>query len=149
MECKNHKMQFVKYLKSNNSIAINKQCFTCGELDVKMFAYKMVENIENIPFRDLNLYENWKNNKNLFFEKYENYLNSDSWKNKRIEVLRKYKNKCVLCFASAEVVHHLHYARLFEEKITDLIPLCNDCHDNLHNDMRGFENLKNTINITK
>ncbi len=32
----------------------------------------------------------------------------------------------------AEDVHHLTYARLYDEMLFDLIAVCRDCHERLH-----------------
>lgn len=60
---------------------------------------------------------------------YEAYLQSDTWRQKRTQRLEIGKNRCAACHdRKALHVHHLTYARIFNEEMSDLIPLCGDHH---------------------
>lgn len=61
---------------------------------------------------------------------YKAYLKSDRWKAKRQEVFAHYGKRCYACQKQARIlhVHHMDYARLGKERVTDLIPLCVPCH---------------------
>lgn len=64
---------------------------------------------------------------------YYRYIGSKAWENKRQQALKHYGNKCATCKATTNLrVHHLTYARLGQEKMSDLQVLCNDCHCNRH-----------------
>jgi hypothetical protein len=59
---------------------------------------------------------------------YERYLQSEAWQEKRIQRLAIAQNRCAACSNSRAVhVHHLTYARIFNEDMADLLPLC-DLH---------------------
>jgi hypothetical protein len=152
-DCENHKMVYVNKIMTNNSNRIIKQCIICGSYDYKAekiskaLDFWSVTNIFEIPLFDENKYiifENKRENfyikkrqeKSDFFEsnknKYLDYLKSKEWIQKRNLIMQKYKNKCVLCFSPAEVVHHLHYRNIYNEDFRDLISLCKDCHSYIH-----------------
>ena len=66
---------------------------------------------------------------------YKNYLKSKHW----ISVKEKYKNSklnkncCYCCNSKKNLqLHHKTYKRLYKEKLTDLIYLCDKCHTQVH-----------------
>lgn len=66
---------------------------------------------------------------------YKDYLQSEHWKFLRKEKLRKAVWRCELCGEkgwSNLNVHHKHYETVGEEKLTDLIVLCKNCHSKHH-----------------
>ena len=64
---------------------------------------------------------------------YEVYIHSQEWERKRQWALTYWGNKCATCFTSRELeVHHRTYERLGHELITDLIVLCDGCHEKFH-----------------
>lgn len=73
-----------------------------------------------------------QNRKARWFMQYHEYLESDAWKEKRQAILERDGFTCQRCAAPAEVVHHVCYWNLFNEEPEDLISLCSDCHDILH-----------------
>ena len=71
-------------------------------------------------------------------EKYDEYINSEEWKRKREEVFDLKGRECSICGTSYGIiqVHHLNYDYFGHEEendYEDIIPLCKDCHDTLHN----------------
>ena len=61
--------------------------------------------------------------------KYHDYLLSSEWQLKRASVLAFWGGRCALCYSDQFIeVHHRTYVRLYHELLTDLIPLCNNCH---------------------
>jgi 5-methylcytosine-specific restriction endonuclease McrA len=63
---------------------------------------------------------------------YAEYLNSPRWQAKRSEVMRRDKFTCQGCRGRATLVHHLTYANVGDELLFQLIALCDDCHDRVH-----------------
>ena len=64
--------------------------------------------------------------------KYERYVQTDCWKLRRARYL-KLQDRCEVCQNHVELdVHHLSYERLGEERDSDLIAVCRDCHALLH-----------------
>lgn len=69
---------------------------------------------------------------------YSEYMRSPQWKRKRYQVLTYWGHKCGMCYKPGKLqVHHRTYERLGCELITDLIPLCEDCHTAFHGKGRG------------
>ena len=65
-------------------------------------------------------------------ERYQRYLQSDTWKTKRKSVLQAAGFRCRRCGAPATEVHHETYKRIYNERMSDLTALCNNCHEAAH-----------------
>lgn len=64
---------------------------------------------------------------------YAKYIRSPKWKAKRAEVILRAGGTCERCSIWPVVnVHHLTYARLGDERLTDLMGVCAMCHDQIH-----------------
>lgn len=69
---------------------------------------------------------------------YQAYMKSEAWRKKRAEVIRRAKGRCERCRRWAIVnVHHLTYARLGREFLSDLLGVCVKCHKELHDGSTG------------
>jgi 5-methylcytosine-specific restriction endonuclease McrA len=67
------------------------------------------------------------------YYKYQVYLSSYEWKEKRKLVLARDNNLCQECKVKpAEDVHHLTYKNLYDEPLEDLQSLCRTCHSTAH-----------------
>ena len=64
--------------------------------------------------------------------KYQKYLQSDMWQQKRASVLKLAGYTCRRCGARATEVHHETYKRLYKERLSDLTALCGPCHRKAH-----------------
>ena len=62
---------------------------------------------------------------------YEKYLKSPAWKVKRDAVIKRDGGQCV-CGAHATEVHHKTYDNIGKEPLSDLVALCEECHERLH-----------------
>ncbi len=62
---------------------------------------------------------------------YPRYIETDTWRAKRITVLERDGYLCV-CGANASVVHHKRYDNIGKEPLSDLVSLCKDCHTDIH-----------------
>ncbi len=73
---------------------------------------------------------------------YEKYISSSSkWKTICAQIRNRDDNKCRLCDSTEKLhVHHLTYERLGNERLQDLVTLCELCHSDQHK-------LANTIRI--
>lgn len=78
---------------------------------------------------------------------YQEYMRSPQWKRKRHQVLTYWNNRCGMCYNPGKLqVHHRTYERLGSELITDLIPLCVDCHEKHHDTTQaGLEPIQATL----
>jgi predicted HNH restriction endonuclease len=68
---------------------------------------------------------------------YDIYLQTEHWQQTRAMALRAFGSRCRWCDNKygddAPIhIHHLAYARLGHEDITDLVPLCAHCHARWH-----------------
>ncbi len=74
-----------------------------------------------------------KKGKRLKRSGYGNYLQSSHWKQIRAQAKMRDKHRCVGCGSRERLqVHHLTYARLGQERLSDLTTLCRSCHRSLH-----------------
>lgn len=67
--------------------------------------------------------------------KYEEYLRSKDWSNKRLRKLEAAEGKCDICGTKnySNDVHHIKYSKdLKTVRIWDLRVLCRRCHDAVH-----------------
>jgi hypothetical protein len=67
-------------------------------------------------------------------EEYRKYLKSTTWKKKRIQALAYHGAECACCGSTDNIhIHHISYLNYpGNEKMTDLIPLCEDHHQLVH-----------------
>jgi len=70
-----------------------------------------------------------------FWAKYDEYLNSPAWLEKRELVLRRDAGRCRAklpgCRGAATEVHHLRYTHVGREPLFDLESVCRHCHRDL------------------
>ena len=68
-----------------------------------------------------------------WYDKYEAYINSDTWKEKRKTILARDNYICQICKTNKAVqVHHLTYKRMGNEQDFDLVSVCLPCHELEH-----------------
>lgn len=65
---------------------------------------------------------------------YQEYLKTEHWQKFKARALNHYGRKCYTC---GEVngridLHHNNYLRLRDELLSDVIPLCQNCHELFH-----------------
>lgn len=63
---------------------------------------------------------------------YDAYLQSVAWSNKRVEVFEEKGVRCAYCDDLAYQVHHKSYENVGQEKLKDLEPICESCHEEIH-----------------
>ena len=62
---------------------------------------------------------------------YKEYLDSPAWKMKRDDVIKRDGDQCV-CGTQVSVVHHKNYYNIGKEPLSDLVALCQECHEREH-----------------
>jgi hypothetical protein len=79
--------------------------------------------------------------KTKFQKKYEEYLSTDVWKEKRAKAIKK-TPYCALCSKRKTLqVHHRKYPLVFgDEPISWLTVLCSKCHSTFHGIRRAHQN---------
>jgi len=66
-------------------------------------------------------------------ERYYEYLKSPEWNKKRKAKIKEAGGRCQLCNTKGKLsVHHRTYDRVYNEILTDLIALCDNCHKKFH-----------------
>ena len=66
-------------------------------------------------------------------QRYNAYLQTDAWRNKRAQALARDHGVCQGCLQRpATEVHHLTYAHLEDELLFELLSVCGDCHARIH-----------------
>lgn len=82
---------------------------------------------------------------------YIDYINNSlEWKIKKQEFFSNKPYKCESCGTTKDIqVHHGTYDRLYKEEMTDLFALCNKCHTNYHNSIKGKTTIRKTLNFIK
>jgi hypothetical protein len=68
-----------------------------------------------------------------FFLWYSEYLLTPEWRAKREKVMARCKGVCEGCSVRpASQVHHLSYAHVGNEFLWELVGICNECHNQVH-----------------
>lgn len=63
------------------------------------------------------------------YSSYQEYLQSDQWRSIRHRTVIRDERRCRNCgYDELLQVHHLTYARIYREKLEDLLTLCDHCH---------------------
>lgn len=70
----------------------------------------------------------------------QTYLKSPQWQTLRKAVLKRDLYVCQSCKSSGVPleVHHITYTRLGNELLSDLVSVCRDCHQSIH-DQYGYD----------
>lgn len=74
---------------------------------------------------------------------YETYMQSEAWALRKSDYYATHAKRCSACGLKKSIhLHHMTYARLGAELDADLVPLCERCHDRVHElHARGFASL--------
>lgn len=83
------------------------------------------------PYKvNLNHYRQWK----------QQYLKSPEWKTLKSEVLNRDNYTCQSCNTNGIPleVHHITYQNFGNENLSDLVSLCRNCHQSIH-DKHGYD----------
>lgn len=69
-----------------------------------------------------------------YSSRYLAYIASPSWRRKRAQLFKARGRQCETCGATRGIIqaHHLTYARLGHELLTDLQVICKPCHEHHH-----------------
>jgi|688.fasta_scaffold1037602_2 5-methylcytosine-specific restriction endonuclease McrA len=67
-------------------------------------------------------------------DKYKSYLKSKEWFAIRESLFLARGKRCEKCLVTKNLhIHHLHYRNIYNEKPEDLLIVCRDCHNKIHN----------------
>lgn len=137
---------------ASGGVQIRRQCLDCGHVIGN--ARKQTPEDRYLPEVDPLLAERYENQRqvawraieqkharlqherdNSFFKEYDAYLNSEQWKAKRKLVFKRAGGTCEGCgLKPATEVHHLTYKHHMNEFLFELVAVCTECHERLHED---------------
>lgn len=131
------------------------QCIFCGHSQgqpiKKDKAFELSGDCEPPDF-DLSIKDNWdyrkkcdhdkieqdylrkrQNKDTEFWKGYDAYLKTEEWKEIRKKVLFRAQDICEGCRENHAIhVHHLSYEHVGNEFLFELVAVCKDCHDRIH-----------------
>jgi len=147
-DCKHYKTSLVKY-SNNGGWAIRRMCSLCYKMIGDFIAQEDCEDIDKLHViikekHDRFHSDNWEKlakrlewltrlheeyHKSNWFSEHNDYLKSETWQEKREEVLRRDKYLCQACLKrKATEIHHLSYDHWKNEPLYELISVCHECH---------------------
>lgn len=75
---------------------------------------------------------------------YNEYIHSKEWRDRRKAYYKKHKKECASCFSTYHIgLHHVRYDHLGREWDEDLVALCWNCHEQLHDEYGTTGDLAN------
>ena len=112
---------------------------------IPIFSESYRQNLKFSPSDSEYYYEDYEKPKTQK-EEYDEYMNSDEWKEKREEIFGLKGRRCSICGTSFGIIdcHHLNYDHFKHEEeydYEDVIPLCRDCHSDLHQFIKDNDNI--------
>lgn len=149
--CKHETVRRAKKTASNGVITVWQQCAQCGDKVGKAIPKTTIsdDDLAELPDWDPQIgkqYYQWRSE--LYQEsmevarmlaeeewnrRYEEYLDTPEWKEKRRLVLLRAQGVCEGCrIAEATEVHHLTYSHAGEEFLFQLVAICGPCHKRFH-----------------
>jgi 5-methylcytosine-specific restriction protein A len=154
MECPNcNSIEFYVVCKPiEGGEQFRKQCFACGfttAQSIKRSEVKEFKEYNAELYNEFNKKE-WDLQRSTYKEiriktrqewhdENDRYYLSVTWNRKRIYVLNRDNHLCQMCLTnSANDVHHTSYLHFGNELTSELISVCRDCHNMIHNDKEPF-----------
>jgi hypothetical protein len=83
----------------------------------------------------------------LGFPSYDTYLASDHWKDLRKRYAESDLPQTCFCKRAAFQLHHITYRRLGEERLNDLVPVCEEHHRQFHQDFKEITESNPRVSI--
>ena len=123
--CKNSKWRDVNSWRELRKVKSNAKTYICHKCEIDVEACSK-------------FYQEYSKTKELRKHEiggafYNNYLNSDHWREIRADAKVAAGYKCQLCLSNGKLnVHHKSYANINKESLDDLMVLCDECHRKHH-----------------
>jgi len=154
LECTHPKKEVRYKLASNNSKMWKEQCIRCGETFGEWIPHKDITNPDERREIDDNLRNIYSQtcfelrkalqdrvneiNKKDFHEWYKAYLQSEDWHEKRRLVYDRCNGICEGCrLKRSTQVHHKTYQNVGNEFLFELLGVCKDCHERIHEEVEN------------
>jgi len=137
-ECDHPERVIVQRTYKNGAQVVGPQCQVCGQFTA--IKKSTVEDPNSLPRyslqikeeRSQELREAGRRSLKGWWEVYAQYLNSDEWKSRRVQVMARCLGICEACnICDAVEVHHLTYDHVGCEPLFDLVGLCVGCHEGI------------------
>jgi 5-methylcytosine-specific restriction endonuclease McrA len=129
----------VQRILANGAKTYVEQCQICGK-SIKVWKKQDIQT-PYVGVWDESLITAWRDTQTRVCEaakdarrkKYQQYLGSQKWRDKRAKVLNRAHHLCEGCGENrATEVHHLTYANAGDELLFELVALCSGCHAKAH-----------------
>lgn len=133
-----------KYYDVGNCNKFHCRCFDCKEYNKNIDYLESIKSKEK--FKSKEKKTTFKNTWNRIVCKdtkeiansYNDYLSTKHWDKMKNKIRTKYNYTCQMCHKNLKDdisklhVHHLTYSHIGNERINDLILLCEKCHSDIH-----------------
>lgn len=84
------------------------------------------------------------------FLNYKDYLKGLHWSIFKTKYFQYHKKECSICGKKYGIqLHHLTYDNIGNETFDDVICVCGECHDKIHEELKYNKNLNNQIKKCK
>jgi hypothetical protein len=153
--CEHRETDVRRAINAGGAITYRKQCLRCGAFIGSAISHKEIG--MNVLDANISKKNEWEQNfkskydstllywarkqsshDSDFWRRYNIYLQSESWKQKRLKVLKRANFVCEGCLhRKATQVHHLTYTHCFDEFLWELVAVCDECHNKIHPDPEG------------
>jgi 5-methylcytosine-specific restriction endonuclease McrA len=150
-ECSHPKTEKRKKIQGNGVTVGKEQCLICGTA-VRHLYKKSGVNVFSLPPWDEGVVKAWQKKWDVYRDarqteweagrtaeqqawrdRYQEYLQTPQWKEKRDKVLKRDNHTCQGCLVNrAYTVHHKTYDRVGREMPFDLESICFECHRIIH-----------------
>lgn len=151
-QCNHPSSEIRRQRVAGDAIQYRRQCLTCGAMLGTAISKTAVPT--NVPDVDEALKEGWTRQRQAkrdavklrhlrmqqgknseWWRRYNAYLNTPEWRDRRRKVFARAKGLCEGCGDNAAVeVHHLTYQHVCNEFLFELVALCEPCHLRIHAD---------------
>lgn len=148
MPCEHEQRRWTRRVVANGAVQFVEQCLNCGasmNQPLGHLAARQRFGDSELPAFDEALKDkytarliasadaDWAAKKATFDADYAKYLRSGAWAKKRRLVLERCGGLCEGCGSdNATEVHHLTYEHVQNEFLWELVGVCKDCHDRVH-----------------
>lgn len=141
--CSDTAVQLRRRTIANGSFQFAEQCVTCGRMRSNAIKASLVMHPETTPPWDnelANAYEavraaQYKQEHSEWLIEHDAYLKSREWREKRSLVMKRAGAMCEGCGTNrATQVHHRTYDHWKKEFLWELVAICDECHDRVHDE---------------
>ncbi|PTE12453.1 HNH endonuclease [Mesorhizobium helmanticense] len=150
--CSHTRQELRRLSTANGGYQVKFQCLGCGKRIGN--PRKQQSDDDKFPLADKGVEERYENRRSQeqseiylkharlqvekqssWWKTYNAYLQSEEWATKRELVLKRALGICEGCrIKKASEVHHLSYSHVGKEFLFELVAVCEDCHQRLHDE---------------